>query len=487
MTEAEMEEGKSFAEIFEAIPKFKKERKFAAGESVSGRVVKITKDTIFIDLGRKSEGIAEVKELQDEEGNLTVKEGDRVEMRVSSTREGIHLTKGIKVQGSEAFDILLDAKEDQAPVEGRVAAVNKGGFEVDISGFRAFCPISQIDIKYCEKPEEHMGARYQFRIMEIQEKGRNIVVSRRVLLEEEQEKKAKETLAMLRPDVEVEGKVTKLTAFGAFVDLGGVEGMVHVSAISHARIGHPSEVLAPGQTVRAKVLKIEPDKKGRQRIALSIKALLPDQWEKGLGIQEGEIIRGKISRLTDFGAFVEIAPGVDGLVHISEMSYERISHPNTLFHEGEMVEVLVTGIDPETRRVSLSIKEVLIKKQMGEEAEGAEKARLQVGQYLKGIIEDLKPYGLFVRLPQLGPKVRGLLPVEELKASEKGDVKKRFPKGKEVGVEIISIDDKGKIRLSQRVMEEREDREEFEQFIHKDKKKGDFGIFADLLKDVKLK
>ncbi len=481
-----MEESKSFAEIFEAIPKFK-DRKFVAGETVSGRVVKISKDTIFIDLESKSEGIAEAEEFLDKEGNLTVKEGDWVEMRVSSTREGIHLSKGIKVQGAEAFDILQDAKEDQTPVEGRVTAVNKGGFEIDLSGFRAFCPVSQIDIKYCEKLEEHIGGRYQFRIMEIQEKGRNIVVSRRALLEKEQEKKAKETLAMLKPDVECEGTVTKLTEFGAFVDLGGVEGMVHVSAISHARINRPSEVLTSGQTVRVKVLKIEPDKNGRQRIALSMKALEPDQWEKGLSLREGEIIRGKVSRLTDFGAFVEVAPGVDGLVHISEISYERVSHPSALLHEGEVVEALVTGIDPNARRISLSIKEALIKKQMGGEEEGAERARLQVGQLLKGVVDDTKPYGLFVRLPQLGTRVRGLLPMEELKASEKGDVKKRFPRGKEVRVEIIAIDNKGKIRLSQKVMEEREDRNEFEKFIQEDKKKGDFGIFADLLKDVKVK
>ena len=270
-----MEESKSFAEIFEAIPKFK-DRRFVAGETVSGRVVKISKDTIFVDLGSKSEGIAGIEEFLDKEGNLTVKEGDWVEMRVSSTREGIHLSKGIKVQGAEALDILRDARQNQIPVEGRVTAVNKGGFDIDLSGFRAFCPVSQIDIKYCEKPEEHIGAKYQFRIMEIQEKGRNIVVSRRALLEEEQEKKSKETLAMLKPDMEWEGKVTKLTEFGAFVDLGGVEGMVHVSAISHARINRPSEVLTSGQTVKVKVLKMETDKKGRQRIALSMKALEPD-------------------------------------------------------------------------------------------------------------------------------------------------------------------------------------------------------------------
>jgi small subunit ribosomal protein S1 len=481
-----MEETKSFAELFEAIPKTK-DRRFTSGETVSGKVVKISKDTIFIDLGSKSEGIAGKEEFLDKEGNLTIKEGDWVEMRVSSTREGIHLSKGIKVQGAEALDILRDAQRDQMPVDGRVAAVNKGGFEIDISGLRAFCPISQIDIKYCEKPDEHIGAKYQFRIMEIQERGRNIVVSRRVLLEEEQEKKAKETLAMLKPDMECEGKVTKLTEFGAFVDLGGVEGMVHVSGISHARINRPSDVLSPGQTVKVKVLKMEQDKNGRPRIALSMKVLEPDQWEKGFAFQEGEIIKGKVSRLTDFGAFVEVAPGVDGLVHISEISYERVSHPNALLHEGEMVDVLVTGIDPETRRVALSIKEAVIKKQMGGMEEGPERARLEVGQILKGMVEDSKPYGLFVRLPQLGMKVRGLLPMEELRVSEKGDIKKRFPRGKEIQVEIIALDDKGKIRLSQKAMEERQDREDFEKFIQKEKKNGDLGTFGDLFKDLKLK
>ena len=148
--------------------------------------------------------------------------------------------------------MLREAQQDLIPVEGRVSAVNKGGFEVDLSGIRAFCPISQIDLQFCEKPEEHIGARYQFRIMEIKEKGRNIVVSRRVLLEEEQEKKSKETLAMLKPGLECEGKVTKVADFGAFIDIGGVEGMVHISEISHARINHPSEILKTGAECKSK-------------------------------------------------------------------------------------------------------------------------------------------------------------------------------------------------------------------------------------------
>ena len=475
----------SFEELLKASSESPR-RKLFPGDKVSGKVAKVGKDTIFVDLGGKSEGIADIQELLDEEGNLTVKQGDWVEMRVASIRDGIHLTKGMKVQGADALDMLREAKENLIPVEGRVSGVVKGGFEVNLSGIRAFCPLGQIDLAFCEKPEEHVGARYPFRIMEIKEKGKNIVVSRRMLLEEEREKRSKETLERLKPDLECEGKVTKLTDFGAFVDIGGIEGMVHISEISHGRINHPSETLKPGQQVKVRVMKIDSDKEGRPKISLSVKALEPGAWDKGLGFKEGEIVRGKVSRLTDFGAFVEVAPGVDGLVHVSEISYDRVPHPSKFLKEGEWVDVLVMGIDHETRRISLSIKGATIKKKM-ETEEGSEKVRLEVGQILKGIVEDSKPYGLFVRLPQLGPKVRGLLPQEELRVSEKGDVKKKFPKGQEIQVEIISIDEKGRIRLSQRVMEEREDRKDYERFVEKEEKGGKLGTLGEIFKDFKLK
>jgi len=486
MTEKDMNGEASFEELLKA--SFEAPgRKFFPGDKVSGKVMKISKDTVFVDLGGKSEGIADIQEFMDKKGILNIKEGDWVEMRVASIRDGLHLTKGMKVQGPDSLDILREAKENLIPVEGRVTKAVKGGFEIDLSGIRAFCPLGQFDIQYCEKPEEHVGARYPFCIMEIKEKGKNIIVSRRVLLEEEQEKKSKETLARLKPDLECEGKVTKLTDFGAFVDIGGIEGMVHISEISHGRINHPSEILKSGQPLKVKVLKIEADKEGRPKISLSVKALEPDSWDKGLGFEEGEIIYGKVSRLTDFGAFVEVAPGVDGLVHVSEISYERVSHPNKFLHEGDEVEVLVMGIDRETHRISLSIKEATIKKRMEMEGEGKDKARLEVGQTLRGIVEDSKPYGLFIRLPQLGPKVRGLLPVEEVRDSEKGDVKKKFPRGKEIQVEIISIDEKGKVRLSQRVMEEREDREDYKKFQEKEEKGGKLGTLGDVFKNLKLK
>jgi small subunit ribosomal protein S1 len=485
MTENEMEEKTSFAELLEASSEAPG-RKVYPGDTVSGRVAKISRDTIFVDLGGKSEGIADIQEFLDKEGNLTVKQDDWIEMRVASIRDGVHLTKGMKVQGADALEILLEAKENLIPIEGRVSSVVKGGFEIDLSGIRAFCPLSQIDLRFCEKPEDHIGARYPFRIREIKEKGKNVIVSRRVLLEEEQEKKSKETLERLKPDLECEGKVIKLTDFGAFVDIGGVEGMVHISEISHVRINHPSEILKPGQIVKVKVMKIESDKEGRPKVSLSIKALEPDAWEKGLGFEEGKIIRGKVSRLTDFGAFIEVAPGVDGLVHISEISYERIAHPSKLLHEGDWVDVLVMGIDRETRRISLSIKEATVMKRITEEG-GLDKVPLEVGQVLKGIVEDSKPYGLFIRLPQFGPRVRGLLPVEEIRDSEKGDVKKKFPRGREIQVEIIFIDEKGRIRLSQRVMEEREDREGYKKFLEKEDKGGKLGTLGDLFKNLKLK
>ncbi len=483
MVKRELKEETSFEELLKASYERPSQR-VRPGERVSGIVAKVGKEAVFIDLGGKSEGIADIGEFIDGKGNLTIKPGDRVEMRVASVKDGIYLTRGMRIQGADTLELLREAKENLLPVEGRVSGVVKGGFEIDLSGVRAFCPLSQIDLIFTEKPEVHLGARYPFRIMEIKEKGRNIIVSRRVILEEEQEKLAKATLERLKPDLECDGRVTKLTSFGAFVDLGGVEGMVHISEVAHGRIEHPSEVLQVGQAVRVKVLRVEPDREGRPKISLSIKALEPDAWEKGLGFEEGEIIRGKVARLTDFGVFVEVAPGVDGLVHISEIRYERVAHPKQVLKVGEEVEVLVLGVDPETRRISLSIKEAELRRRM-ERAGGSEKVRLEPGQVLKGIVEEIKPYGLFIRLPQIGAKVKGLLPLEELRSTEKGEVKKRFPRGTETDVVVLSVEEDGKIRLSQKALEEREDRAVFDRYMKETEQGGSLGTLGDLLKDLR--
>ena len=481
MAEMEEEEDVSFAELFEQSSQTPGAR-FSPGERVTGIIVKISKETVFVDLGGKSEGTAELSEFLDEEGNPTVHEGEEIELRVSSVRRGIHLSRSIKARGAEALEILRDAQRNRIPVEGRVAAVNKGGFEVEISGLRGFCPISQIDLHYCEKPEEHVGQRYPFRITEMKERGRNIILSRRVLLQEEQEQKFQETLATLKPGLEVEGKVTRLMNFGAFVDIGGLEGLLHVSEISRARIGHPSEVLEPGQIVKVRILKIETDRKGAPKVSLSRKVFEPEIWDTGLPFREGEVIPGKVSRLADFGAFVEVAPGVDGLVHVSEISYQKVAHPNRVLKEGDAIEVLVLKIDEGKRRLSLSIKEAQSRQKAEAYTREGGEARLEVGQVLPGIVEDHKPYGLFVRLPQFGIGVRGLLPMEELMDADKADVKKKFPQGQEIQVEILAIDDKERIRLSMRAKKDREEREDYDKYLAGGDKVGKMGTLGELLK-----
>lgn len=476
--EQEMEE-QSFAELLAQTQKYAEPR-FSPGEVVSGEIIKITKDTVFVDLGGKSEGMADLAEFRDAEGRINIKEGDKVELRIASLKGGIFLSKGLKVHGAQAWDLLREAQQNRIPVEGRVSALIKGGFEVEISGLRAFCPLSQIDLKYSEQPEKHIGARYQFRIMEMKDKGHNILISRKILLQEEQERKAQEAISRLKPNEEVGGRISRLTEFGAFVDLGGIEGMVHLSEISHSRLKHPSEVLEVGQTVRAKVLKIEKDKGGKPKVSLSIKALEPDIWAKGLHFKEGDIITGKVSRLTDFGAFIELAPGLEGLVHISEISYQKIPHPNRVLKEGEQVDVLVLKIDEEKRRISLSIRDVAFQ----EGRRRGEDFRLEVGQILLGIVEEIKPFGLFMRLPQLGREVRGLLPMEEIGESERSDLKKKFPVGKEVQVQIMDIDEKGKILLSQKAIQEEAIREEFQKFMSS-AKSNSLGTLAEVFKKIK--
>ncbi len=487
MVEEKKPEETSFADLFEANP-FTPQEDFRLGDTVTGEVVSISKENFFVSLGGKSEGVVDAAEFLDDEGNLTVELGDRLELKVSSVSDVICLSKGLKIKGANALEILREAFQSALPVEGRVDAVNKGGLEVDISGTRAFCPISQIDMGFCERPEEHIGQRYTFRIQEFKERGRNIIVSRRVLLEEEREKVAQETLAKLEPGQKVTGQVTRLTKFGAFVDIGGIDGMLHVSEMSHYRINNPSDFLKTGQTVQVLVTKCEPSAEGRLRISLSMKALEPTPWEKGLEIHEGQIITGKVSRIADFGAFVEVAPGIDGLVHISEISYERIHHPSKVLQEGQEVNVRILEINHDKQRISLSLKEAQAAQSI--EAEGMDKGsgilKLEKGVKLEGIVENVISSGLFLRLPAAGPGVRGYLPQQELQQQEKADLKKKFPLGKKISVEVLAIEKDGKIRLSQKAASDREERKSFNKYMNQEDNSGKMATFGDLFKDLKL-
>lgn len=335
------------------------------GQMVKGTVVNIGANSVFLDLGSKSEGVLEREQVCDAEGELQVAIGDTVEARVTEV-DGpsgcVVLSRSI-ARGADAADALVGAFESGMPVEGLVSGLNKGGLEVEVAGMRAFCPISQIDSRFVEDANHFVGQKYQFKITRI-EKGRgknmNIVLSRRKLLEEENAAQAAVLRETLREGQVVKGRVTTLKDYGAFVDLGGLEGMLHISELGHSRVGHPSEVLSVDQEIDVKIVKIEPAVGARkeERISLSVKAMHESPWESvGGNIKEGQRITGTVVRLQPFGAFVELSPGLEGLAHISELGAgRRINHPREVLAEGAKVEVTVLSIDPVQQRISLTLK-----------------------------------------------------------------------------------------------------------------------------------
>jgi small subunit ribosomal protein S1 len=482
----------SFEAMFEANPTVPEKLQFKAGDRVSGVVTSITNEVAFVDIGGKTEGAVYVRELMGDDDEITVNEGDTLELRIVSIgRDGIQLSKGMRIQGSQgALDAIEDAWSSEVPIEGRVSGTNKGGFDVEIGSAKAFCPISQIDLRYCEEPEKFVGLKDLFKVTQFGEGGYRIVVSRRAVLQQAAEARAEELKDRLVEGEALDGTVTKLMSFGAFVDLGGIEGMIHISQLTRRRVESPAEVVEVGQQVRVQVVKMEETEKGL-RIGLSMRALEADPWDTGLPIQEGQVLTGTVARLQPFGAFVELMPGVDGLVHISEISWERVTHPGSVLKEGEEVQVRVLGIDYEKHRVSLSIKQAGDARPEGFGADQGSQAPVEpprVGQVHKGIVDNLKPFGIFLALPAAGARVRGLLPNEEIEGST-ADMRRRFAPGTEVTVEIIANDEQNGLRLSQRAMAEREERGNIEAFTRGSAPKktaGGMGSFGKLLQ-AKLK
>ena len=515
----------SFAELFEAAAARPGDQALQPGDRVQGTVVLINGDTVFIDYGAKSEGWAEATEFQDKTGVVTVKAGDTVELTfIEPGPSGAHLGTCLRRTSGEAgFDLLRTAFESGVSVEGRVTGTNKGGFEVAISGFSAFCPFSQMDTTYCDHPEEFIGSSSKFKVLRLEEDRKTVILSRRAILQEEQRLLGSKTRERLAIGEEFLGRVTRLTSFGAFVDIGGLEGLVHISEISRSQVSDPAQVLTVGQEVRVRVVLLDPGEKGKERIGLSMKALEPDPWDQGLGFSEGDIVTGKVRTLATFGAFLEIIPGVEGLVHISEISAKRITHPKEKLVEGQSVEVKVLEINPAQRRISLSIREVLalseagrlemetirtgevIRRRMissplpdpsqGETEEVQPDSRPgepplppgigvpvkpMVGLISKGIIRSVKPYGFFVDLPDLGSHQSGLLHKSQFSAAEPGSPAKGLKEGNEIEVEIIGIDEQGRISLSRRSVLINQDRKVLQDYRTQEKDTAKLGTMADL-------
>ena len=337
------------------------------GDKVRGKIVSISEEQVFVDLGGKSEGIMDTAALRDSDGNLTVALGDELEAAVSSIDEESGSLLLGKQQGRNLHGAaeLEQAFRQQLPVEGRVTGTIKGGLEVQIAGQRAFCPASQIEIRFVEDLSEFVGQHLEFRVTKF-EGGRrvNLVVSRRVLLEEQQRAQADETRATLSEGATLNGTVTSIKDYGAFVDLGGIEGMVHISQLAFHRVKHPSEILSEGQQVEVSVLRIEKttDPKRPEKISLSIRALSKDPWtDADRQFPVGARVRGKVTRLQAFGAFIELTPGIEGLVHISELGAgRRVNHPQDVLSPDQLVETTILGVDMEKKRISLSLDETKV-------------------------------------------------------------------------------------------------------------------------------
>ncbi|MCM0084491.1 30S ribosomal protein S1 [Geomonas sp. Red32] len=380
----EMEtEEESFAEMFEKSQK--DTGRLSPGDKVEATVLKIAKDWVFLDTGRKGEGVLDIKELTDADGNVTVNVGDKVTAWfISSRNNEMRFTTKIGGKGAAAAGNaqLEEAFAAGIPVEGVVEKEVKGGFEVKVAGSRAFCPFSQMALRRVEDSQAFVGKQMQFRITEYAENGRNIILSHRALLEEQQRQEKEALKETLKAGDRVRGTVTSLRDFGAFVSIGAVEGLLPVSEIGWTRVKHVSEVLSIGQEVEVVVKAVDWDK---EKFSFSLKDTLPDPWEEAAkAFPEGSFHNGKVARLTPFGAFVTLASGIDGLIHISKLGAgKRIQHPREVLSEGQEIEVKVEGVNREQRRISLSLASVSRAEQ--EQSESMEAFRKASSEAPKGM------------------------------------------------------------------------------------------------------
>ena len=441
MSEGEREKNsgkeEGFAELFESYS-VGSGRDIEVGTKVKGEIISIGRESVFIDIGAKSDGVVEKAELLDEKGEMPLEVGDTLELYVVSRGDNeIRLSRAISRAGWPG--LVQDAFEKGIPVEGKVKGLVKGGFNVELMHRRAFCPIGQIDLQFVENPEAYVGNTYRFVITQFDEDGRNLVVSRRELLNRELEAERERFLQGIAVDAELEGRVRRIVPYGAFVELfPGIEGMVHISELSWSRVERPDEVLNVGEAVRVKIIGIEGgDRPEGIRITLSIKQITADPWDTvGHAFRAGDKATGRVARCAEFGAFVEIAPGIEGLVHISEMSYtRRVLRPQDIVKVGEVVPVVIKEIDPERRRISLSIKE----------AEGDPwmevDDKYHVGQTVEGSLEKKEQFGYFITLE---PGITGLLPKSNIQRSTKSTSIERLRQGDTIPVVIEKIDHDGR-------------------------------------------
>jgi small subunit ribosomal protein S1 len=467
------EDDDDFASMFEASLQAKR---FDEGQTIEGTIVAIGPEVAFIDVGGKGEATIEIEELLDAEGQLESQVGDRIEAMVVSTAGGLKLSRRL-ARGAATARQLEDAFHAGLPVEGKVERAVKGGYEVRIAGQRAFCPISQIDTVRNTDPSEHEGRVYTFRILEFKEGGKNLVISRRALLEEEQREEAE----LLRRSIVVgsvlTGRVTSVRDYGAFIDLGaGVQGLLHVSEMGWSRIADPTQVVRPGDEVTVKVLRVDDD---TQKIALGLKQLQADPWSKvEATYAPGQVCTGRVTRLADFGAFVELQPGVEALAHLS-------TFPPTGSSEGWKASVRagmtgsfqILSVELDKKRIGVA----LVADGMTGSAQPAGND-IVPGARLTGKIERHEKFGVFVFL---APGRTGLIPMKETGVAREADIARTFPVGGEVEVLVLEVDPSGRrIRLSRKEVLDAKEKDEVREYTERksDAPAESFGSLGDKLR-----
>ena len=385
-------------------------RHIAEGEVVKGTVLKVTETEVVVDVGFKSEGIIAVDEFLDENRQITVQPGDVVDVLLERTedREGYVVLSREKAEKMKIWDEVEKAYSEKKVVVGRVIERIKGGLAVDI-GVRAFLPGSQIDVRPVRNLDALKGQDLRMRVIKVNKKRGNIVLSRKVLLEEENAEKKKHTLETLTEGKVLRGVVKNITDYGAFIDLGGIDGLLHITDMSWGRVGHPSEVLKVNDEIDVIVLKYDP---ATERVSLGHKQLVADPWS---AVSErypvGLRVSGKVVSLTDYGAFIELEPGVEGLIHVSEMSWsKRVKHPSKILNVGDSVDAMVLGVDATARRISLGLKQV----EQNPWHDLAEK--YPVGTRIKGKVRNLTEFGAFVEVEE---DIDGLIHISDMSWSKR--------------------------------------------------------------------
>jgi small subunit ribosomal protein S1 len=444
-----------FAAMFEASRKAKHVER---GQTIEGTIVAIGAEVAFVNIGGKGEALIEIAELKNDEGVLEVAVGDRIQAVVMSTEGGLTLSRRL-ARGAATNKQLEDAFHSRLPVEGKIERDVKGGYEVRIGGQRAFCPFSQIDTVRTSDPSQHVGRVYEFRIIEYKEGGRNLVVSRRALLEEQQRAGAAEVRRSIVAGAVLTGRVASVREFGAFVDLGGgVQGLLHVSEIGWSRVSDPSQVLTPGQEITVKVLRVDDN---TQKIALGLKQLTADPWSSVQTTYEaGQVRTGRVTRLTEFGAFVELEPGVEGLAHVS--TFAPTGHSKGWSRSvavGMTAAFEILSIDLERKRIGVALVEDGSARAAGATPPTGE---LVPGARFTGKVERHEKFGVFVFL---APGRTGLMPLSETGMAREGDVAKAFPVGSDVEVVVLEVDPSGRrIRLSHKAVLDAHDAEEMREY-----------------------